>query len=377
MAETFWLVPEGVSALSAQVDRARVDAEQAKGHVERYCTLSLGEVGVLPDTFGSSGAHKRTVALVRDTLGDLAERTRYVVDGIGASVLDYQTIEDETSRVFTDLASILGRGSDLGPPNFQRYGPNFLDPPGPPFSDLAEPTEVLRDPGIGQQQPLWEFDLYSPDTFSPPSWVREVIKNIASRDPFEDAVRWLSGDWTAYERVLFEWVQIKQFSERVGQNLARAALELPGAWKGREADAAQWYLHTLADATTDFGLFCGELVGHYRNAVQAAKAFNGLAAGILADLAINAGLAAAATAAMTAAQAAQAAPYPLVKAAAWAAVQAARATLAVLATRIAVLVKRLSDGYDTFQKVMDGLAATVNTYQFTRIKALAVQRSLR
>ena len=344
---------EGVAALSTQVDRARVDAEQAKKHVEQHCTLSLAGEGVLLDTFG---AHERAVEVVRGTLGELVERTRYVVDGISASVLDYRTIDDESSRMFGDLASALGRGSES--PSFLRYGLTFA---GRQFSDLDEPTEVLRDPGIGQRQPLLEFDPYSVDWFMPSSYVREAVKEIAGRDPFEDAVRWLSGDWTAFERVLFVWVQIGQFSERTGRNLARAALELPDVWKGREAGAAQWYLHALANATTDFGQFCGQLVGHYRNAVEAAKAFNRLASGILADLVTNAGLAAAATAATL---------HPATRV-------AALAALTALSARIVVLVKRLVDGKDTFQKVIDGVAAAVNTYQFTRMKALVVQRSLR
>lgn len=356
VVETFWMFDEGVAALTAQVDRARVDAEKAKAHVERYCKLTLVGEGVLLDTFG---AHERAVGLVLSTLGDLVERTKYVVDGIGASVEDYRTIDDESSRVFGDLASVLGRGSD--PPSFLRHGLTFA---GRQFSDVAEPTDVLRDPNIGQRQPLWDFDPYSVDWFNPSAWVRDVINEMAGRDPFEEAVRWLSGDWTAFERVLFTWVEIEQFSERLGKNLARAALELPEVWKGREAGAAQWYLHALANATTDFGQFCGTLVGHYRNAVEAAKSFNELASGILSDLVINAALGAAATVVL------RGAPHPLVRV-------AAGAALAVIGSRVGKLVKRLLDGVDKFQKVAELFNTSVNTYQFTRMKALVVQESLR
>lgn len=346
---------EGVAALTDQVARARADAEQAKAHVERHAALTVFGEGVLLDTFGS---HNHALALVRDTLGELVERTRYVVDAIGASVVDYQTVDDESSKLFTDLATVLGRGSQ--PLSFQRYGLEF---PGAPFADVDEPTEVLRDPGIGQQQPLWKFNPYSTDWFNPAAYVREAIRMIAGRDPFEDAVRWLSGDWTAFERVLFTWVQMGQFCERLGRNLARATVELPSVWKGREAGAAQWYLHQLANATTDFGLFCQQLMGLYRNAVEAAKAFNELASGVLADLVVDAGLAAGTAVAARV-------PHPVVAG-------PAVAALIALTARILYLLKRLDDGRDAFEKVVHGFATTVNTYQFTKMKALVVRNSLR
>lgn len=355
MAESFWMSPERMAALSAQIGRAREDAEQAKAHVERHAALTVFGEGVLLDTFG---AHNHALALVRSTLGELVERTRYVVDAMGASVLDYQTVDDETSRVFTDLATVLGRGTEpLGP-----HG-GALEFPGAPFSDVDEPTVVLRDPGIGQQQPLWKFDPISTDWFNPSAYVRETIRTIAGRDPFEDAVRWLSGDWTAFERVLFTWVQVGQFSERLGQNLERAAAELPSAWRGREAEAAQWYLRRLANATTDFGAFCTQLMGLYRNAVLAAKAFNELASGVLADVVVNAGLAASAMAATRV-------PHPKVAG-------AAVVALVALTVRIWQLLRRLDSARDTYQKAVQLFATTVNTYQFTKMRQLVVQDSLR
>lgn len=360
MPDTFWMFPEGVAKLSAQLDRAREDATRAKEHVTRHCTLSLGEMGLLPDTFGVTGAHRNAVRSVERTLDDLARRIEYAMEGVLASVADYETVDDETSRVFGVLASLLP-GQGPGPPSYTRYGLTF---PGAAFSDLEEPAEVLRDPGVGQREPLWDFDPLSLDWFIPSSYVRGFVKEVAGRDPFQDAALALSGDWLLFQRVGFVWVQIGTFSERLGKNLARAAFDLRDVWRGREAEAAERYVLALANATTDFSQFCRQLVARYSNAVTAAMEFNAVASNFLADIVTNALLAIAARAT------AQGAPHPGVRA-------AAKAALVMLIARIGQQVAQVASRYDQLKTVLDGIAALVNSSEFTGLNALSAERSLR
>ncbi|MEU4805731.1 hypothetical protein [Actinosynnema sp. NPDC023587] len=351
----FWMVDQGVAELSGQVDRARVDAETAKKHVEKYAVMSFGESGLLLTVIGS---HDRAVTSVCDGLDGLVERTKFVVEGIAESVLDYRTADDEAGRRFDDLTALMGRGART--PGVRRSG---LYARGARFTDPVEPTEVLRDPNIGQQQPLWDFDPRSTDWFNPASWVRETVQELVGWDPFEQSVEWLSGDWTAFERVLFTWVQMGAVGDRVARNLARAAEDLPAVWTGREAVAAQWYLHELAGATAGFGDYCRTLVGHYRSAVEAARAFNELASGVLSELVTAAAIA-------SGAMLARFVPHPATRI-------AARIALALATSRVVLLAKRLKDGYETFQTALDVFDAAGHTFEYTRMKAPIVQRQSR
>ncbi|MEV6237756.1 hypothetical protein [Lentzea sp. NPDC051838] len=358
MSTTFWMFPEGVAKLTAQLDRAREDAAQAKAHVTRHCALSLGQVGLLPDTFGATGVHKKAVALVERTLGNLAARIEYVVEGVRASVDDYQTADDESSRVFGALEALLPPSGSL-PPSYLRYGLTF---PGISFSDLAEPTAVLRDPGTGEKEP-WSFDPVSLDWVNPTSYVRTFIQEVTGRDPFQQVTLALSGDWMLFQRVGFVWVQIGTFCEQLGKNLARAAYDLRDVWKGREAEAAERYILALANATTDFAQLCRQLVARYSNAATAAEEFNEFAAGLLADVVANALLG-------IATKVASAATPPAMRV-------AANTALALLAARIVLQLKWLNDKYEIYQNAL-GLAATwVNNTEFTGLDPLIAERSLR
>ncbi|MGW6929055.1 hypothetical protein ACWGE0_03260 [Lentzea sp. NPDC054927] len=347
-----------MAKLTAQIDRAREDATQAKAHVTRYCTLSLGSMGLLPDTFGMTGAHRNAVQLVERTFGELARRAEYVVEGIQASVADYQTVDDETSRVFGVLTSLMPDQGSL-PPSYTRYGLTF---PGVSFSDLEEPTGVLRDPGVGQKVPLWDFDPLSLDWFIPSSYVREFVKDVAGRDPFQDVALALSGDWMLFERAKFVWLQIGTFSQRLGKNLARAAYDLRDVWRGREAEAAERYVLALANATTDFAQFCRQLVAHYSNAETAAREFNEVASGFLADIVTNALLGVATRAGL--------AGPPPVRA-------VATAALYLIVVRIGQQVAMVADRYEKLETALDAAAAWVNASEFTGLNALGAERSLR
>lgn len=358
MSDTFWMFPEGVAKLTAQIDRARADAEQAKAHVTRHCTLSLGEMGLLPDTWGITGVHRKTVQLVERTLDGLARRAEYVVDGIQASVADYQTVDDETSQVFSTIAAMLPSQGSL-PPSYSRYGLTF---PGVSFSDLAEPTDVLRDPGTGAKEQLWQFELWSLNWFIPSSYVREFVREVAGRDVFQDVTVVISGDWMLFQRAKWVWVQLGTFCKQLGKNLARAAYDLRDVWKGREAEAAERYLLALANTTTDFSQFCRELVAQYSNAETAAQEFNEVASGALADIATNTLLGIAARSGLTAG--------PLVTRA------AAASALALLVVRIGQQVVWVADKIEKVEAVFHGTAAHVNSMEFTGLNALAVERSL-
>jgi hypothetical protein len=249
---------------------------------------------------------------------------------------------------------------DQGPlPSYSRYGLTF---PGVSFSDLAEPAAILRDPGTGEKEQLWQFELWSLDWFIPSSYVREFVRQVTGRDVFQDVTVVISGDWMVYQRAKWVWVQLGTFCERLGKNLARAAYDLRDVWKGREAEAAERYLLVLANTTTDFSLFCRTLVAQYSNAETAAREFNEVASDVLADIATNTLLGIAARSGLTAGP-------PVVRA-------AAATALALLLVRIKEQVDWVVDKIEKVQLALHLAAAHVNSMQFTGLNALAVERSL-
>lgn len=99
--------------------------------------------------------------------------------------------------------------------------------------EFSDPTKVLDTIG---------------DTVSTTGQALNIIKELTGRNPIEELVQFISGDWQAFSRAGTAFKHVGEALEAIGKNVDRGLASLDHGWDGGASETAYTEFQHLADA---------------------------------------------------------------------------------------------------------------------------------
>jgi hypothetical protein len=154
-------------------------------------------------------------------------------------VADYYEKTDTDNAAELDKTYTDGEGIVIDYPD----GPNAVSPP----AEITDPTEVLKAPGTPEKFDDGPFEAVKAiNTYTSLSKaVRELAALLNdNKDPFEEAVKEITGDWEAFAKASKACENLAKFYAHIYANLMQVQ-QLAYYWKGNASDiAVEFFMRT-------------------------------------------------------------------------------------------------------------------------------------
>lgn len=268
----------GMNALYNQLLRASDDVTETVDYVRGHCNLDFFEVGLIMRLMSP---HRKAYGELTTALDRLQELTQGAGTQVNRAQVEYATTDLEHAAVL-DAAY---PGADDPDAHRSASSQQRLDLQASriAFTDIAEPTQLLRNPEYAVGVEMWSINPMA-DLISPSAWLRQTTIWVFGHDPFEGWASQFSGDWKAYVHCGQAMGRAGSAALSVGRNLTAGARDLPAAWRGNAADEFQEWELTLGAATVELHNVCRQYNALYAQAAEAVKKLYDVSAGMISDL---------------------------------------------------------------------------------------------
>ncbi|GID50586.1 hypothetical protein Aca07nite_78610 [Actinoplanes capillaceus] len=277
MAGELFIDVAGMNSVYNQLQRGVDAADEAVAHIERHCSLSRVQQGLIVQmlTPHEVAYAEMTGALTR--LRSLTQGTATQVNGaqVGYSQEDLRTAATLDSR-YEGAASPDVLASELAQERLR------LPTVHSGFADVQEPGAHL----VAPRNPQAEFWAFNPavDLLSPFAYLRQAAIWVFSHDPFELWTEWFAGDWDSYIKAGMAMEHAGSAAGAIADNLAAGAVALPAVWRGNAAEHFQEYELELAKAARSLRELGANFNTLYQQSAECVKNFYEVFSGFIVKM---------------------------------------------------------------------------------------------
>jgi hypothetical protein len=254
---TFKVDPDALDQTATLLNRNRAAVPNIQAYIETYLTKEF------TNQLGGQGLFLHFSYHHNEQLARADHRLQWV-DGVwqsgavnfGVSAARYRTADAGAAARLDNQAWHLGDTTptvDSDPSHW-----DYNSGPAATFADVADPLRAVSSPpddDIDSLEPQaaeitdWVGNIS--DYVSMSAWLRAIIQEIYGRDPVQEALECLSGDWTVFAHYAVAWKHVGFSVGAMTDNIEHTDGALAPHWQGNAADEALTWLQKMRGAMTN------------------------------------------------------------------------------------------------------------------------------
>jgi len=253
---TFKVEPDALDQAAALLNRNRAAVPEMQAYIQSYLTKGF------TNQLGGQGLFLHFSYHHNEQLARADHRLQWV-DGVwqsgavnlAVSAAQYRSSDASAAARLDQQAWHLGDTKPAINVDPSDWGYNGATAAA--FNDVADPLRAVSstpNDDIGSLEPQaaeitdWVGNIS--DYISMSAWIRAIIQEIYGRDPVQEAIECLSGDWTVFAHYAVAWKHVGLSVCAMTDNIEHTDGALAPYWQGNAADEALTWLQKMHSAMT-------------------------------------------------------------------------------------------------------------------------------